>query len=278
MNRYLIGLIGLIGLFILSQSACDVDHGLAPLPGTMRARVAFRGEPPEDTQGVYLIVAPEFPPHAINELFQSPNSLPTDQDTVWTEIDLPYGRYEAFGLWWYSEDTRSNLADILAMPFDGMTGEPLGFTLSPEQPFIERQLNANWSNMDRDASVRGTVYFEGEFPENTDVTAVAAFIQQPQSVVQYLVWLKSIDMTVKTGVRKHDFVLPLKNGYVGYIAIFWLAEKMPLYDVQIVGEARDPVNTDALWKKVVKPDSTLSGVEIFVNWDQVKPALPGEMQ
>ncbi|MBN2104851.1 hypothetical protein JW835_12495 [bacterium] len=269
--------LGIIIFFILSQSACEVDHGLAPVPGRLRAQVAFRGNPPEDTQGVYLIVAPEFPPHAINELFQSPNSLPLNQDTVWTEIDLPYGHYEAYGLWWYSKDTRSNLADILAMPFDGMTFEPLGFTISKEEPFVERHLNANWENMNRDAAIRGTVYFEGEFPENTAVTAVAAFNQKPLSVVFYLVWLKSIDMTVEKGVKQHNFILPIKSGYVGYIAIFWLAENAPLYDVQIIGEAMDPDRPGELWKKAVKPDSTLSGVEIFVDWEQVKPALPEEM-
>lgn len=269
-------LISITLLFIL-YSGCDVDHGLEPLPGKLRTKVIFRGDKPADTQGVYMIVAPEFPPHAINELFQSPNSLPLEQDTVWTEIDLPYGHYEAFGLWWYSKDTRSNLADILTMPFDGITGEPLGFTLTSEEPIIERTLHANWDNMNRDASIEGTVYFQGDFPKNTDLTAVAAFYTVPQTVVHYLVWLKSIDITVETGTKSHNFVLPIKSGYVGYIAIFWLAENTSLRDIQIVGEAKDPKNPAKLWQKTVKMDSTVKGVEIFVDWNEVKPALPQEI-
>ncbi|MFC1569800.1 hypothetical protein ACFL4L_06160 [bacterium] len=265
-------------LIFISQFGCEVDHGIAPLPGKLQVEVAFRGTPPEDTQGVYLIVAPQFPPHAINELLQSPNSLPTNQDTVITEIDLPYGEYEAFGLWWYSSDTRSNLADILTMPFSGITGEPLGFTISPEEPVLQRRLRANWSYMYRDASIRGTVYFEGQFPENTDVTAIAAYSAQPQSAVHYLVWLKSIDITIETGVKKHDFVLPVANGAVGYIAVFWLPENAPLYDIQIVSEYMDPENSSEIGKLVLSPDEIVEGIEVTVDWNTIKPVFPTEAQ
>ncbi len=267
-----------VWLFILTtililQSGCDVDHGLAPLPGKLNARVAFRGTPPEDTQGVYLIVAPEFPPHAINELFQSPNSLPTGQDTVWTEIDLPYGHYEAFGLWWYSKDTRSNLADILSLPFDGVTQTPIGFDLTPDQPVVTKELNANWNNMNRDASLKGTVHFEGEFPLNTDIVAIAAFTNQPSTMLQYLVWMKSIDITIEPGEKNHQFTLPIKSGFIGYIAVFWLAENAALTDVQIVAEARDPDDETKLWKKTVAADETIENIEITVDWETVKPAV-----
>ena len=264
-------------LILLFQSGCDVDHGLAPLPGKLKTRVAFRGTPPENTQGVYLIVAPEFPPHAINELFQSPNSLPTNQDTVWTEIDLPYGHYEAFGLWWYSKDTRSNLADILTMPFDGVTQEPIGFDVTPDQPVVEKVLNANWNNMKRDAELKGTVHFEGDFPENTDIIAVAAFTYQPTTAIQYLVWMKSIDITIIPGVKSHQFVLPVKSGFIGYIAVFWLAENAALTDVQIVAEARDPDDETELWEKTIAANQTIDDIQIHVDWNNLQPVFSEEI-
>jgi len=84
---------------------CSIDHGIAPLPGKIVTTIYFRGTPPVNTQGIYLIVAPEFPPHAINELYHSPNSLPIDKDTVYMEMELPYGHYDAVSLWWYNTET-----------------------------------------------------------------------------------------------------------------------------------------------------------------------------
>jgi hypothetical protein len=266
----------ILSVFILLQAGCEIDHGLAPIPGKLRARVAFRGTPPEDTQGVYMIVAPQFPPHAINELYQSPNSLPVGQDTVYTEIDLPYGHYEAFGLWWYSKDTRSNLADILALPHDGITGEPIGFDLSPEEPIAEKVMHANWGDMNRDAALKGTVYFDGDFPSNTNITAVAAFSGRPITSIHYLVWLRAIDITIETGVRSHQFNLPVKSGHIGYIAIFWLAENAPIYDIKIIADARDPSNPEKVWSKTLHADETVEGIEIHVDWNNPQPVFPEE--
>ena len=105
---------------------CSSDHGIAPLPGKLGVDVIFiNSKIPENTQGIYLFVAPEFPPHAINELYLIPNSLPFweidrnageyARDTIYTEIDLPYGHYEAIGLWWYNKETISNLADVFTL-------------------------------------------------------------------------------------------------------------------------------------------------------------------
>jgi hypothetical protein len=271
----IVGMLSVAALLLLS--GCEIDHGLAPVPGKLRARVAFRGTRPEDTQGVYMIVAPEFPPHAINELYQSPNSLPLDQDTVWTEIDLPYGHYEAFGLWWYSKDTRSNLADILALPQDLITGEPLGFDLTPEKPVVEKVMNANWDDISRDAALKGTVYFDGDFPENTDITAVAAFSAKPVTSLHYLVWLKAIDITIEPGVRSHQFNLPVKSGRIGYIAIFWLPENAPIYDIKIVADARDPNNPEKVWSKTLRVNETVEGIEIHVDWNNPQPVFSEEI-
>jgi len=267
-----------IFLFILLiQFACDLDHGLSPQPGKLQVEVTFKGDPPKDTQGVYLIVAPQFPPHAINELFQSPNSLPTNQDTVMTEIDLPYGEYEACGLWWYSKDTRSNLADILDMPFDLMTGRPIGFTLSPEQPVVQRTLRVYWDYMLRDATIKGTVHFTGNFPENTDVVAIAAYMPRPRTTVHYLVYLKAIDITVETGVKEHHFTLPVPSGSIEYIAVFWLPEKSPLYEIQIISEYMDPDDPEKPGRLLLDPEETEEDIDIFVDWDHIDPIYPAEV-
>ncbi len=228
-------------LILLTINACDVDHGLKPLPGRLELIVYFRNEPPKNTQGIYLMISPEFPPHAINEVFHSPNSLPIDQDSVYHEVVLPYGHYDAIALWWYSTETESNLADVLAIPIS-IEGdlEPLGFDITPDEPVYRVEIWANWNKVNRDASIQGKITFDGEYPENTAVVAVAAFKQKPERSLDYLLYLKSIDFSIDKDENPYYYNLPVRSGSVGYVSVFWLPEKAALTEFQTIGYYVDP--------------------------------------
>jgi len=267
---------------LLLVVSCELDHGIAPLPGMVRARVLFYGgPPPKNTQGIYLVVAPKFPPRAINELYHSPNSLPFKwdavRDTVYAEMSLPYGHYEAISLWWYNTETKSNLADILALPLDATNNLlPLGFDITPEEPVFEIDLRANWSRVDRDASIEGTIYFNGPFPANTLATAVAAYVRKPEVHVEYLT--KSIDFSVGQESDKFDarrnayhYVLPVRHGTVEYVAVFWLPERASLTDFRVLGIYEDANAPGQPGTLSIKAGETKSGVDIYVDWAKAKP-------
>ncbi len=250
---------------------CNVDHGLAPLPGTLNLTVYFRNTPPKYTQGIYLMVAPKFPPHAINEVYHSPNSLPIDQDTVRHQLALPYGHYDALALWWYSKNVESNLADVLAIPIDMTTGlKPLGFDITPEQPVVNIELIANWSKVDRDAAIEGTVRFSGPFPENTNIVAVAAFKSKPTGDLDYLIQLKSLDFSIKMNQNPYRYRLPVRSGSVGYVAVFWLPEHAGLNEFSIAGEYLNPDDSTRLGSLRLKPGETAKNVDIYVDWSKLK--------
>lgn len=263
-------------LFLLTLT-CTVDHGLAPLPGKLVVTVAFRGTPPDNTEGIYLNVAPKFPPHAINELYHSPNSLPLDQDTVITELALPYGHYDAVSLWWYNKETESNLADVLALPLDPFNNlEPIGFDLSEEHPVHEMFLYPNWNRVKRDAAIKGKIYFNGPFPEDTQITAVAAYVNKPEADVQFLVWLKSIDFSVgersrnwNAGEMSYSYTLPVTNGYVNYLAVFWLKEKAGLTDYVTLGFYEDPENPGTPGKISLEENAVADSIYIYADWAKI---------
>lgn len=269
-------IIGLIAIYWLS---CDVDHGLAPLPGKLRATVHFRNEPPADTEGIYLTVAPVFPPQAINMMYQSPNSLPIDQDSVVHEIDLPYGHYEAVSLWWYSKNTESNLADILAIPLDPYNGLlPLQFDITKENPVFEINLYANWNKMKRDASIEGTIHFNREFPRNTYVTAIAAFSLIPQSSLEYLTQMRAIDFSIGPESRNWNnkdktfqYKLPVRHGTVQLLALFWLPEHADLTDIEMISVYADSVTYLPVYMSL-KEGQIITGADLFVNWTSVQNA------
>lgn len=255
---------------VVVLTSCEYDHGIAPLPGKLATTVYFRGTPPENTQGIYLIVAPIFPPHAINELYQSPNSLPIDKDTVYTEMELPYGHYEAICLWWYSTETKSNLADVLALPLDVNNNLlPLSFDVTQEKPVFEIELYANWNRVDRDAAIEGTIYFNGPFPENTLATAVAAYQYKPVENVHYLLWLKSMDFSIDQ--NPYHYRLPVHHGSVNYIAVFWLPQRAKLTDFKTLAFYKDHNNPDQPAKVSLTAGQTITGIDIFADWSVIKP-------
>lgn len=268
--RFLIVLMVLAGtgLFIL---ACEADHGLEPLPGQLNLTVYFRNEPPPNTQGIYLMVTPQFPPHAINEVYHSPNSLPIDQDTVFHQIVLPYGHYDGLALWWYSKDVESNLADVLAIPID-YTSElrPLGFDITPEDPIVDIKLVANWDKVNRDAAIEGTINFDGPFPENTQVVAVAAFKIEPDDPIDYLIHLKSIDFSIDKDENPYHYRLPVRSGSVNYVGVYWLPDRGGLNDFQPVAAYMDPDDPTKPGRLRPQPGDVLKGIDIDVDWSAIR--------
>jgi hypothetical protein len=259
----------LLAIPLLVNLNCNVDHGIAPLPGKIAVAIYFRGTPPSNTQGIYLIVTPDFPPHAINELYHSPNSLPIDQDTVYTEMELPFGHYDAVSLWWYNTETESNLADVLALPLDPNNDlKPLGFDITPENPMFEIDLYANWSRVDRDAAIEGTIYFNGPVPENTHITAVAAYQYQPEENIHYLLWLKSMDYSIDK--NPYHYRLPVRHGNVNYLAVFWLPERAELPNFRTIGIYREQNNSDQPGKLSIPADTTISGIDIYADWSLIQ--------
>jgi hypothetical protein len=260
----------LLAAAVVLLSGCGKDYGIKPLPGMVRGKVIFRGQRPADTQGVYLIVAPHFPPHAINELYHSPNSVDTHRDTAYYEMELPYGRYEAIGLWWYGTRTRSNLADILALPLDPFQEfRPLGFELTPENPVCEINLYANWAVVDRDGAIEGTIRFDGPYPADTEATAVAAYAEVPQKPSDYIIFLRSLDFSV-TG-NPFRYRLPVRHGTYKYIVVFWLGKRMPLSEFRTLGFYEDPTRPGHPGRVVVGAGQTVRGIDIFARWENARP-------
>ena len=249
---------------------CNVDHGLAPLPGTLVLTVKFIGTAPAKTQGIYVTVAPHFPPHAINEVYHSPNSLPIDRDSVYTEIVLPYGHYDSIALWWYSNEVEANLADVLSIPYDPWKLEPRGFDITPETPVYVMPITVNWANVDRDAAIEGTVTFSGPFPDDTEITAVAAYKKKPEKKFEYLLYLKSIDFSIDKNENPYHYRLPVVSGSVQYVAVFWLPDKAGLTDFRTVGFYRDPNDPDKPKRLNPAKGQEIKNIDIYADWSSLE--------
>ena len=258
---------------------CSSDHGIAPLPGKLGVDVIFiNSKIPENTQGIYLFVAPEFPPHAINELYLIPNSLPFweidrnageyARDTIYTEIDLPYGHYEAIGLWWYNKETISNLADVFTLKI-GPDFLPVPIDITPEEPDVRTELWANLTRVERNAFIEGTIYFNGPFPANTLATAVAAYFRKPENNIEYLVYLLSMDFSINENPYHYKLPVPNRHRTIDYLAVFWLSDRSGLDDFRTLGFYQDPNNPGQPGKVQIKPNGTVYGYNINADWSLI---------
>jgi hypothetical protein len=219
-------------------------------------------------------VTPQFPPHAINELYHSSNSLPIDRDSVRAVIDLPYGHYDAISLWWYSNETKSNLADVLELPVIQDTSgiwKPMGFDLSKSSPSGYVKLYPDWNKVNRDASLEGTITFNGPFPKNTLATAIAAYAYEPKSNVEYLTYLKSIDFSI--GTNPYKYKLPIRSGTVSYLVVLWLPERSDLTGFTELGFYQDPANPGTPLRLKIKSGETRTGLDISADWSQAEAVV-----
>ena len=270
----------LIIAFSIVFVECNTDHGIAPLPGKLGVDVIFMNSNiPENTQGIYLFVAPEFPPHAINELFLIPNSLPFweidrtagkyARDTIYTEIDLPYGHYEALGLWWYNKETNSNLADVFTLKI-GPDYLPVPIDITEDEPFVETELWANLTRVERNSFIEGTIYFNGPFPENTLATAVAAYFRKPEKKIEYLVYLLSMDFSINENPYHYKLPVPSRHKIIDYLAVFWLSDRSGLDDFRTLGYYKEDRNKPGPPAKVrIKLNDTVSGFDIDADWSLI---------
>ncbi len=266
----------LVTVVIGAWLECNIDHGIAPLPGKLGVDVIFiNSRIPENTEGIYLFVAPKFPPHAINELYLSPNSLPFWQidrsagefarDTIYTEIALPFGHYEAIGLWWYNTETESNLADVFTLKI-APNFLPASIDITPEEPYVRTELWANLTRVERDAFIEGTIHFDGPFPPNTLATAIGAYFRKPQKDVEYLIYLLSMDFSINENPYHYKLPVPSRYGAIEYLAVFWLSERSGLDDFRTIGFYEDPENPGQPGKIKIVPNGTVKGYDIYAHW------------
>jgi hypothetical protein len=171
-------------------------------------------------------------------------------------------------LWWYNKETRPNLADVFTL-YLGPDFLPYQFDLTPDKPFLEiKELYANLNRVDRDATIEGTVNFNGSFPANTLATGVGAYIKKPENKVEYLVYLHSMDFSIDE--NPYHFKLPVRSRIpIDYLAVFWLSDRSGLDDFKTLGFYPDPEQPDQPGKIRLGPGETISGIRISADWSKI---------
>jgi hypothetical protein len=275
------GLTGLVLLF----TVCDIDHGLAPIQSKIGGTVRFVGDAnPTNTDEVRVAVIKQFPPRDITELTFSDMILGnSDQLPLpprpW-EIYLAPGSYEIVAVIWKAHNQSWNISDIIGIH----GGTFIGDQLIPPFPFKPVVLSgsgsvvdtltitANLNRVNRDATVEGTVTFNGPWPSNTGVVGIGAFTDVPKKgdIIDYVFKNVALDYSPPTFVDRFEYRLRVRStDAIRYVAVMWIDDSYSFASITDIGYYRDPADPSKPGSVDASP-RRVTGIDIAVDFTQTE--------
>jgi hypothetical protein len=252
--------------------SCDFDQGLGPSKTRITGKVLFLDTNlrPANVDEVRVIAVSQLPPSGFGDIYFS-NAVRFDQDTAAYEIQLPAGNFPAAGVLWKPRGKDWAITNLLGIY--GFT-PPVTFSLkavevTQDQPVAENvDIFALWSFSEFDASIEGNLELVGEWPSNTDVVLLGAFLAVPDlenldlSVIGLLGGLPlPITKPATSEASERAYGLSVRNGEYKFIGIFWKAKGSN--NIRCIGFYRDPANATQPGSAVVGKDGNITGYDLI---------------
>lgn len=266
----------LFGGFLAIFVRCSIDQGIDPqvtVP-TIRGRVIFQGDRPANTEWVVVVASRDFPPTDVVELAQSQsNFLSLDSDTSDYEIILPaFGSYAAIGAVWKGAGEPLALSDVLGIHGAAIAGGlslPDTVTVTPADPVASGiDIEADFLRVNRGAVIRGRINYQGAWPENTELMAIAGYEQRPLSILEFITDLVVINIGLPLEVDSFDYKLAVPPGTYGYLVVLWKARGTSFIEFEELGFHETERGSGIPGLVTVAQDDTVRGVDIFVDFSQ----------
>ena len=268
--RWLFPLALMLGVLL----SCEYDHGVDPIRTRIRGNIIFTSLPaPGDVREVRVAVAKRFPPEnlATDLIYSDPltfsRSTNPGTDTVAYELVVEPATYSAAGVLWRKSGAAWDIANILGFYTAPGQLSPQSIVITPENPVAENvNILANWDLAKRDAVIEGTLTFKDEWPEDTEIVALAFFPIIPRTSIDFLT-VKALNINVPK-FRKEPFHYRTNVGSGDYkfITLFWKGVTTSLFEIRAVGFYHCP--TDSLLPKIVTvaPGVTADSIDFDVKF------------
>lgn len=272
---FLISIGGLIAvsLFFLS---CRVDRGLSPDLGVIKGKIIFEHRTAEilkKTDEIRVAVAKSFPPSEFTELITSPPINKWAGDTVSYELYVPFGTYNILGVVWKGKGKAWNLSDVMGYYHSAEDFLPSPITVTRSHMVVDSiDVYADFDYVVREASICGTITYNGTWPANTEIMGIGAFRTPPDpNNIFSLLNVSSAKIGIPIFVKTYHYCLPVSAGTYRYIGLFWKAKGTPFTDIHYLGFYTDPDSTEVPGIVTVQKGETKNGVDIFVDFNRFRP-------
>ena len=275
---------GLSGITISTLLRCSIDHGLVPIYSKIEGNISFTGDSvPPHSDEIRIAVAEKFPPRHINQLLFS-DMIPFEEngviltDPVDWEIYVPAGTYEIIAVIWKENNASWNISNIIGIYGGSFIGDLLIPTTIPvrvpnnNSVVSNIDIHANLNRVNRDSQITGTITFQGEWPQNTGIIGIGAFVEIPEkdNFTDYYFKNIALDYNIPTFVQSHAYTLRVRSSdMIGYLAVLWIDNTFDLTSIRDIGFYSDPVNPDIPGTIDVSHDN-LTGIDIVVNFSELR--------
>ena len=247
----------LLLLALVMLSACEFDKGLAPLDTRISGKVVYLplGLPPASINEVRVAALLKFPPSGLGDVFFSDpidfvrNNTSGIPDTADFEILLPAANYPALVVLWKPRNEGWSFNSLLGIY--GITLSELelrSINLTPEQPIQDDvEIQAIWLFANTDATVNGTITYEGTLPSDTEALLLTGFKQIPNdfddlvsAIFQGGINLGGLPLPVSGARRTTGYQIRLANGQYDFFCLFWKGVNTPFENMKVIGYYRNP--------------------------------------
>ncbi|MDZ7290709.1 MAG: hypothetical protein ONB44_23385 [candidate division KSB1 bacterium] len=264
-------------LLLLFWGGCGYDHGIDPIPYRIRGTVVFfGGTPPWYVREARIAIAKKFPPEDLvtDLIYSDPLQFNRDTsrvepDTLHYDLVVDAGTYPAAGVLWRRKGEPWDIANILGIYGIDLTRgsfTPKEIVITREHPVADSvNIEASWELTKRDAFIEGDITFKGQWPDDTEIVALAFFPIVPRAQLDFLS-VKALDITVpRFRQAPYHYRTAVGSGEYKFIALFWKGKTTSIFDIRTVGFYRCPNDTLRPKPVTVGPGETLSGIDFEAN-------------
>jgi hypothetical protein len=263
-----------IFLAILGSASCSVDHGLSPHLGKITGKIIFLNRDEDyikKTDEIRVAVAKTFPPTEFTELITSSPLPKRAGDTLSYELIVPFGTYEILGVVWKAREKPWNISDVMGYYRSGLDLLPSSITVTENEPVAESvDVVADFRLVIREARISGTIYYEGEWPANTEIIGLGAYrnVPDPNNIFSILT-ASSAKIGLPAFVPSYEYTLPVGVGRFEYIGLFWKAKNAPFTEIKVLGFHADQDFPDRPGAVTLEQDETLNNIDIHVDFNSL---------
>jgi len=261
--------------------SCEFDQGLGPSRTRISGRVIFQdiAARPDNIDEVRVVATASLPPAGFGEVYFS-NPVRFDRDTATYEIAAPLGAYPAVGVLWKPRGrdwSFTNLLGIygLKLPFEF---EVKAVELTKEKPVVGQvDLFALWSFAQFDARVKGELTVLGDWPPDTEIVLLGAFIDVPDlsDVGSLLGSLGGLPLPVSNSREtKRPYEIAVRNGTYKFVALFWKGINIDWDKIKLLGYYGYTQDASPPSSVTIDPNGSISSINFDAYFRRLPDGLP----
>ena len=260
-------------------TSCEFDQGIGLLKSKISGKVNFvaTSARPDNVDEVRVIAVANLPPQGFGEIFFS-DALRFDSTEADYELYLPFDNYSAIGILWKPRGEDWSINNLFGLYDLSLTGGDLrSIQLTEEQPIADNvDISALWFFANTDATIKGEITFQGDWPENTETVLMQAFTKVPNLddiASSFATWGR-LPFALPKSVDTHNYEMPVFHNDYEFIGIFWVGGgTVDLKKLPLIGYYRDSNDETQPGKITLEEGEVISDITINVDLNSLPQGL-----